>query len=80
MTPERIGQILLALHLAGWRVTTRRRGNVSRVTLRAPVSWYGEPITVHAGSLAEGLASAWSIACEHDPGPAQRMAEIGGTP
>lgn len=80
MTPERIGQILLALHLAGWRVEIGRARDLSCVVLRAPVTWDGEAITVGGSDLGSALASAWALACEVDPGPARRMAEIGGTP
>lgn len=80
MTPERIGQILLALHLAGWRVEIGRARDLSRVVLRAPVTWDGEAITVGGSDLGSALASAWALACEVDPGPARRMAEIGGAP
>ena len=80
MTPERIGQILLALHAAGWRVDVRRREGRACVTVTAPVTWEGERHRCHGPTLGDALAAAWRLACGLDPGPAQRMRETGGKP
>lgn len=80
MTPLRLGQILLALHLACWRVTVSRRGTGARVTLTPPVSWDGERYTFNGATIASALSEAWGLARDIDPGPAQRMREIGGEP